>query len=149
MSSSDDAGFIDRIQNFVSDNKRGVIIGAAAAAVAVGGVAYYVASSRGGADSGDEESLKSGEKKSKKKSKKSRKTVKDKDGPILEERKPKVVDVSEEGMCSNWFPLLNSTHLCADEGVLTKEQIETMPEEVWRYHNIFAGVKLTGVNRTE
>ncbi|EIM84818.1 mitochondrial outer membrane translocase receptor TOM70 [Stereum hirsutum FP-91666 SS1] len=112
MSSSDDAGFIDRIQNFVSDNKRGVIIGAAAAAVAVGGVAYYVASSRGGADSGDEESLKSGEKKSKKKSKKSRKTVKDKDGPILEERKPKGVDVSEE-----------------DEGVLTKEQIETMPEE--------------------
>lgn len=112
MSSSDDAGIIDRIQNFVSDNKRGVLIGAAAAAVAVGGVAYYVASSRGGADSGDEESLKSGEKRSKKKSKKNRKTVKDKDGPILEERKPKVVDVSEEGVFELVSPIEAYSHSC-------------------------------------
>ena len=95
--SSDDS-FSDRISSFVSGNRRGIVIGAAAAAVAIGGVAYYVASSRAGSGAGDEESLREAKKKDKKK-KKHRKSAKDKDGPILEERKPKATTevVSDDG----------------------------------------------------
>ncbi|KAF8639068.1 hypothetical protein AX16_010374 [Volvariella volvacea WC 439] len=39
------ATVLDRVQNFVSENKRAVLIGAAAAVVAVGGVAYYASTS--------------------------------------------------------------------------------------------------------
>jgi mitochondrial import receptor subunit TOM70 len=93
--SSDDS-FVDRVSSFVSENRRGIVIGVAAAAVAVGGVAYYVASSRGLGGPADEESLMSGKKKDKRK-KKHKKSVKDKDGPILEERKPKVDEESDDG----------------------------------------------------
>jgi mitochondrial import receptor subunit TOM70 len=93
--SSDDS-FVDRVSSFVSENRRGIVIGVAAAAVAVGGVAYYVASSRGLGGPADEESLMSGKKKDKKK-KKHKKSVKDKDGPIIEERKPKVDEESDDG----------------------------------------------------
>jgi len=93
--SSDDT-VLDRISSFISENKRGVVIGAAAAAVAVGGVAYYVASSRAGPGSGDEESLRGAKKKDKKK-RKHRKSPKDKDGPILEEKKPKATEESDDG----------------------------------------------------
>jgi hypothetical protein len=93
--SSDDT-VLDRISSFISENKLGVVIGAAAAAVAVGGVAYYVASSRAGLVSGDEESLRGAKKKEKKK-RKHRKTAKDKDGPILEEKKPKATEESDDG----------------------------------------------------
>ena len=93
--SSDDT-ILDRISSFISENKRGVVIGAAAAAVAVGGVAYYVASSRAGLGSGDEESLRGAKKKDKKK-RKHKKSVKDKDGPILEEKKPKATEESDDG----------------------------------------------------
>jgi import receptor subunit TOM70 len=86
MSSEDT--FADRVSSFISENKRGIVIGVAAAAVAVGGVAYYVASSRADGGGRDEESLRAAKKKDKKK-KKSSKTVKDQEGPILEERKPK------------------------------------------------------------
>ena len=94
--SSDDS-FSDRVSSFISGNRRGIVIGAAAAAVAIGGVAYYVASSRAGSGAGDEESLREGRKKDKKK-KKHRKSAKDKDGPILEEKKPKATEVSDDGM---------------------------------------------------
>jgi import receptor subunit TOM70 len=97
--SSDDS-FADRISSFVSGNKRGIVIGAAAAAVAIGGVAYYVASSRAATGAGDEESLRDGKKKDKKK-KKHRKSAKDKDGPILEERKPKAGEESDDGLHTN------------------------------------------------
>ena len=90
--SSDDS-FVDRVSSFVSENRRGIVIGVAAAAVAVGGVAYYVASSRGLGGPADEET---GKKKDKKK-KKHKKSVKDKDGPILEERKPKADEESDDG----------------------------------------------------
>jgi mitochondrial import receptor subunit TOM70 len=93
--SSDDS-LVDRVSSFVSENKRGIIVGVAAAAVAVGGVAYYVASSHGLGGAGDEESLTSGKKKDKKK-KKHKKSVKDKDGPVLEERKPKVDEEPDDG----------------------------------------------------
>ncbi len=95
--SSDDS-FVDRVSSFISENKRGLVIGVAAAAVAAGGVAYYVASSRADGGAGDEESLRSGKKKDKKK-KKSKKSVKDQDGPILEERKPKGAEESEDDGC--------------------------------------------------
>jgi import receptor subunit TOM70 len=95
--SSDDS-LVDRISSFVSGNKRGIAIGAAAAAIAVGGVAYYVASSRAGSGPGDEESPREGKKKDKKK-KKHRKSPKDKDGPILEERKPKATEESSDDGC--------------------------------------------------
>ena len=94
MSSEDTLA--DRVSSFISENKRGVVIGVAAAAVAVGGVAYYVASSRANGGARDEESLRAGKRKDKKKKRPS-KTVKDQDGPILEERKPKAAGVEEDG----------------------------------------------------
>ena len=83
-SSTTSQGVVDRVQNFVSENKHAILIATAAAVVAVGGVAYYASTSR--APGGDVEKAEG--RKDKKKSKK-RKTVKDDDGPILEERKPK------------------------------------------------------------
>lgn len=71
MSNSDSTaqGLVDRVQSFISENKRVIIIGTAAA-IAAGGVAYYASSSKP-AES----------KKDKKKASKKRKT----DGPIIEE----------------------------------------------------------------
>lgn len=86
-------GVVDRVQAFVSDNRRAVVIGTAAALVAIGGVAYYASTSRG-PGGGDAEK---GERKKDKKKHRKRKTGKDKDGPILEERTPKSAEVSEEG----------------------------------------------------
>jgi hypothetical protein len=110
--SSDDS-LVDRVSSFVSDNKRGIILGVAAAAVAVGGVAYYVASSRSPSGAADEESLMSGKKKDKKK-KKHKKSVKDKDGPILEERKPKASEESDDGCASLPFCSRVVCSLCID-----------------------------------
>ena len=95
MSSEDT--LVERVSSFISENKRGIVIGVAAAAVAVGGVAYYVASSRADGGARDEENLRSGKRKDKKKKRPS-KTVKDPDGPILEERKSKGPEV-EDGGC--------------------------------------------------
>lgn len=78
--SSTSSGIVERVQTFVSENKKTVLIGSAVAAVAVGGAVYYASTSSG----------QGGDKKDKKRSSgKKKKTVKDKDGPILEERKPK------------------------------------------------------------
>ncbi|KAH9161620.1 mitochondrial outer membrane translocase receptor TOM70 [Lactarius sanguifluus] len=122
MSSEDT--LVDRVSSFISENKRGVVIGVAAAAVAVGGVAYYVASSRayGGAD---EESLRSGKKKDKKK-KKPGKTGKDHDGPILEERKPKGAEEED------------------DDKPLTEEQIKALSKEERK--SLAASLKQKGNN---
>lgn len=109
--SSDDS-FSDRISSFVSGNRRGIVLGAAAAAVAIGGVAYYVASSRAGSGAGDEESLRESKKKDKKK-KKHRKSAKDKDGPILEERKPKATEVSDDGELCGPSPVFHPSPLFA------------------------------------
>lgn len=128
MSSDDTA--LDRISSFISENKRGVVIGAAAAAVAVGGVAYYVASSRAGLGSGDEESLRGAKKKDKKK-RKHRKSGKDKDGPILEEKKPKATDESDDGKPTQ-FPQPPSTFarsltfIVGPDQSLTEEQIQAL-----------------------
>ena len=88
---------LDRLQSFVSDNKRALLIGAAAAAVAAGAVVYYASASQPGA--GD------GKRRKEKKAKKTKKVGED-DGPILEEREPKkgtpsVASVeSEAGACN-------------------------------------------------
>jgi len=112
--SSDDS-IADRISSFISGHKRGVVIGAAAAAFAVGGVAYYVASSRAGVLAGDEESVREGKKKDKKK-KKHKKSPKDKDGPILEERKPKATEESEDGCVPNPPPWHSAPSLTFGHG---------------------------------
>ncbi|KAK7047742.1 TOM (translocase of outer membrane) complex component [Paramarasmius palmivorus] len=96
MASSDStAGLVERVQSFVSENKRAILIGTAAAAIAAGGVAYYASSSRPAKKS----DIEKGDKKSKKKDKsKKKKSVNDPDGPILEERKPKAEVVDEEAL---------------------------------------------------
>jgi len=91
-SSTSSQGVVERVQSFVSENRRAVLIGTAAALVAIGGVAYYASTSRGPGADGDAEK---GERKKDKKKGKKRKMMKDKDGPILEERAPKA-EVSEE-----------------------------------------------------
>src|SRR6266851_48776 len=130
--SSDDS-LVDRISSFVSGNKRGIAIGAAAAAIAVGGVAYYVASSRAGSGAGDEESPREGKKKDKKK-KKHRKSAKDKDGPIWEERKPKATEESSDDGCVPVPSLLRASFarsltfppLRVPDQPLTEEQIQAL-----------------------
>ncbi|KAI0922458.1 hypothetical protein AcV7_005987 [Taiwanofungus camphoratus] len=95
-SSTSSQGVVDRVQSFVSENKRAILIGTAAALVAIGGVAYYASTSRGPGGEGDaEKGERKKDKKKTRKSSKKRKSVKDKDGPILEERSPKVADESE------------------------------------------------------
>ncbi|KDQ52484.1 hypothetical protein JAAARDRAFT_138545 [Jaapia argillacea MUCL 33604] len=110
MSSSSEQSVVERLQSFVSENKRVILIGTAAAVLAAGGVAYYASTSRRpppspsiGEPEGDVEK---GEKKKDKKKNKKRKSNKDKDGPLLEEitpKEPKVVEVVEAGQLSfNW-----------------------------------------------
>jgi import receptor subunit TOM70 len=91
MATTSSTSYFERIQDFVAENKKAVVIGTAAAALAVGGVVYYASTSRGS----DSEKGKS---RDKKKSSKKRKTVNDADGPLLEEIKPKVSD--EEAVLS-------------------------------------------------
>lgn len=87
---------VQRVNDFVSDHKRVILIGSAAAAAATAiGIAYYASTSQGpgfGAEGGDAEKgeRKGRDKRKGSKSSKKRKTVKDADGPILEERSPKV-----------------------------------------------------------
>ncbi|KAJ3809979.1 ADP/ATP carrier receptor [Lentinula aff. lateritia] len=95
MSSQSSAAtaFVDRMQNFVSENKQAILIGTAAAAIAVGGVAYYASTSSPRSKT-DLEKGEKGERKDRK-SRKKKKGVNDADGPILEERKAKVEDVED------------------------------------------------------
>ncbi|KAG8849648.1 TOM (translocase of outer membrane) complex component [Tulasnella sp. 330] len=86
--SSTSEGVLTKLQNFVAENKK-VVIGATV--IAAAGVGYYVYTTGPGARKsfGDEESGAS-EKGDKKKRKSKKKTVKDADGPLLDERKPPV-----------------------------------------------------------
>lgn len=104
MSSTESTSLVQRCSDFVAENKKAIIIGTAAIAIAAGGAAYLASTSRG-VGSGDVEK---GERKSRDKKKggngKSsgkRKTVKVKDGPILEERSPKAVHDGEQ--LDAWF----------------------------------------------
>ena len=83
---------VDRVQNFVSEHKKAILITTAAAAIGAAGVAYYASTSRPRPPPDVEQA---GEKKDKKKSKsKKKKSTKGDCGPILEERKPKVEEAS-------------------------------------------------------
>ena len=96
MTSEESASVFERLQGFVAENKRAILIGTAAALLAVGGVAayqYHLASSSAGAGGSRRRTRKDGdvekgEGDGKKKKSKKKTTVKDKDGPILEERDP-------------------------------------------------------------
>jgi import receptor subunit TOM70 len=117
MASSDSsASIFERVQGFVSENKRAILIGTAAAAIAVGGVAYYASTSSKPGGFGD---LEKGKKKDKKKShkggKKKKMTVKDPNGPILEEQKPPSGKV-EDGKQFNLADGLPSETECTCSG---------------------------------
>lgn len=84
------SSYLDRVQNFVSENRRAIIVATVAALVAAGAV-YYASSSRP-----------SGRGKSKDKKPK-KKSVNDPDGPIIEEVKPNVQDV--DGVSHPFPPL--------------------------------------------
>jgi len=95
-SESTSTSLVERVQDFVSENKRAILLGTAAA-VAVGGVVYCASTS-----SRSRDDIERAEKKDRKKHSKKKKGVNDPDGPILEERKPKVE--TEEG--ASWFTSL-------------------------------------------
>lgn len=85
---------IERVTDFVSEHKKTIAIAAAAVAVAGVGVAYYASTSKAPSTGGAGETSKPGKEKKKKTgsrgAKKSGKKVGAADGPVLEERKPKV-----------------------------------------------------------
>jgi hypothetical protein len=87
MASPTDAseGLLQRIESFVSDNRKVILVGAAFVAAA-GGVGYYLYASRDATKPRhDLEKAREGKKKRKNKKKK----VGEDDGPVLEERSPR------------------------------------------------------------
>ncbi|GJJ14176.1 hypothetical protein Clacol_008437 [Clathrus columnatus] len=107
--------FLTRVRSFFSENKKAIILGTAAAVLAIGGAAYYVSTTRPLIE--EDSDPEKGEKKStKKKGKKKRKSVKDKDGPILEERKSKISDSQ-------------TSSIATDEPHLSIAEIEALPPE--------------------
>ena len=107
-------------------------MGAALTVAAVGAGVYFASSSRGG---GESDAEKADRKKKKSKSSKKKKTVKDTDGPILEEIAPKVQEVPE-GTCLNTHFSYNyhSRESSIDDTPLTEEQISSMSTEVSVHH---------------
>ncbi|KAF9788389.1 mitochondrial outer membrane translocase receptor TOM70 [Thelephora terrestris] len=101
MSNADSTtqGFADRVQSFVTENKRAILIGTALA-VAAGGVALYASASSPPKSPGDKKDRR-------------KKSV-----------KPRPNDV-ESGSVIEEIPVENQPNF----GVLTKEQLETMPSE--------------------
>ena len=115
MSNTDSSaqGFVDRVQSFVTENKRVILVGAALA-VAAGGVALYASASSSPKASGDRKDRR----------KKSKAKPHDADsGPIIEEI-PVEDQPSEPLPSNNWVPCLvevdfspSSSRLwCSDEG---------------------------------
>ena len=128
MASDAPSGVVDRVSSFISENKKVVLVGAALTVAAVGAGVYFASSSRGG---GEPDAEKADRKKKKSKSSKKKKTVKDADGPILEEIAPKVQEVPE-GTCLNAH-FSSNYHSCGssiDDTPLTEEQISSMSTEV-------------------
>lgn len=90
---------LERVQDFVGEHKKAILIATAAAVVAGAGVAYYASTSTApskpdgeGAD-GKPKKKKTGSRGARKSSKEKEKKS---DGPILEERKPKQDGASVE-----------------------------------------------------
>ncbi|KAF8870148.1 mitochondrial outer membrane translocase receptor TOM70 [Gymnopilus junonius] len=108
------SSIVERVTDFVSEHKKTIAIAAAAVAVAGVGVAYYASSSKPPSSGGAGET---GKREKKKKTgsrgaKKGGKKASDADGPILEERKPKVEESKEE-----------------DYDKLSSEEIAALPAE--------------------
>ncbi|KIM75525.1 hypothetical protein PILCRDRAFT_674289 [Piloderma croceum F 1598] len=101
MAPDESTSLVQRCTDFVSEHKK-AIIGTAAVAIAVGGAAYYASSPGAGDHNGER---KSRDKKRSGKSSKKWKMVNDKDGPIIEERSPKVVE--EQGKQKLFLPTCN------------------------------------------
>ncbi|KAF7328823.1 ADP/ATP carrier receptor [Mycena venus] len=87
MASETSPGIVDRVQRFVEEHKTAILIGTGVA-VALGGAAYLASTS----GTADRDKKKKGPRAG---TPKKRKSVKDADGPILEERKPKVEQMPE------------------------------------------------------
>ncbi|KAJ7688982.1 hypothetical protein B0H17DRAFT_1067403 [Mycena rosella] len=87
MATEPSTGMVDRVQSFVAEHKTAILIGTGVV-VALGGAAYY-ASTSSAADSDRFRKDRKGRKTPRSPRPKARKSVKDPDGPILEERKPK------------------------------------------------------------
>ena len=80
----------DRMQDFVSEHKKTILIATAAAVVAAAGLAYLQYAS---ASSNREQEVREGKKKKKsEKGSKKKSNLSTNDGPILEEKKPAVSD---------------------------------------------------------
>ncbi|KAF5319187.1 hypothetical protein D9619_008768 [Psilocybe cf. subviscida] len=110
---------LERVQDFVTEHKKAIAIAAAAAVVAGAGVAYYnsTAASSSSASIEDVDGETGKTKKKKTGSRGAKKSSKDKksstDGPILEEKKPKVEEALNED----------------DFESMTAEQILALPTE--------------------
>jgi import receptor subunit TOM70 len=119
MASETSPGIVDRVQRFVEEHKTAVLIGTGVA-VALGGAAYYASTSGSDRD----------KKKKSPKPPKKRKSVKDADGPILEERKPKAEQVPD-GACISHFLSVGADSREEEEAVApTPEALAAMSLEV-------------------
>ena len=102
------SSIVDRVQGFIAENKRAILIGAAVV-VAAGGVAYYASasssSSRPSSPGADSESTRSKKKKKKSAKKKAAKDT-DTNGPILEEIVPPKEKVEEVDVDAGVFLLI-------------------------------------------
>ncbi|KIN96739.1 hypothetical protein M404DRAFT_927158 [Pisolithus tinctorius Marx 270] len=78
--------YLDRLQDFVSENRRAILVCTAAAAVALGAAAYYASTTSPHRPGSGKDRQK--DKRRDKSSSKKKKSVGDQDGPILEEIKP-------------------------------------------------------------
>ena len=114
---------LDRLQNFISENRRAIII-ASAAAIIVGGVgiAYYSSSSTPPSrPSGKKKDKKSRGKKGSKKT-----TVNDADGPLMEKVEPEPEDPEEEGPGTSVF----CQEICSTEFSKSVFAIGMTPEQL-------------------
>jgi hypothetical protein len=125
MSNSDSSaqGFVDRVQSFVTENKRAILIGTALA-VAAGGVALYASASSSPKAPRD--------KKDRKKSGKPKPRDVE-SNPIIEEIP--VEDQPSKSLSFVYFAAASRRRLTSclsplDFGVVTKEQLEGMSTEV-------------------
>lgn len=120
-------GVIDRVQTFVSEHRRAVLITAAVAVAAIGATAYYASTSRGDAERAARR------RKERKDKGKKKKTVKDEDGPILEEVEPKpdsLVDGAFSGGSLHWGTRSRRNSVPLEELLLTAQTIAALTEEV-------------------
>jgi mitochondrial import receptor subunit TOM70 len=82
-----------KITNFISENKKVILLGSSLAVVAAGGTYYYLRTRSYGVSGGQSSELPASKSKDKKKRSRKKKTGAKDVGPLLEDRKPKVEEV--------------------------------------------------------